>query len=126
MATKTVVKMVCDKHAVDGDGDVEAMRTVLVPVGGRGVELDLCERDAVAFDSDLAPWMDLASRGLVQVVSRKTRGRKATAKSKARTVAVNRAPAKEIREWARTAGLQAGERGRIPADVIDAFQVAHA
>ena len=106
MAQKVITQLVDDidgKEIEDGSGE-----TVTFALDGISYEIDLSTKNADSF------------RGLFQdhiAVARKL-GRKASPSTK-------RAPsgpsAAEIRDWARSTGLVVPDRGRIPADVREAF-----
>lgn len=107
MAQRVITQLVDDidgKEIVNGKGE-----TVLFALDGTTYEIDLSDKNAEKF------------RGLFQEYI--AAGRKA-GRSSGRT---RRAPgasgnAAEIREWAKSNGLDVPDRGRIPASVRNAFE----
>jgi hypothetical protein len=105
MAQKTLIQLVDDIDGTvieDGAGE-----TVSFALDGKTYEVDLTNENADTF------------RGLFQdyiAVARRS-GRA----SKARTSPKGGASAAEIREWAKSNGYDVPDRGRIPADVREAF-----
>jgi hypothetical protein len=94
-------------------------QTANVEFGLDGVsyEIDLSSKNAAKLRSDLGQWVDSSRR-----VGGRRRGRSAgTGKGRA---AIDREQSAAIRQWARRNGHNVSTRGRIPADVIDAFHAA--
>ena len=100
----------------DLDGG-EATETVSFGLDGTSYEIDLNDDNAAALREALAGYV-----GNSRKVSSARGGRKKAVGSAA---AANGPSAAEIREWARSQGLEVPERGRIPADVRDAYEAAH-
>lgn len=111
MAQKVEVTLVDD---LDGS---EAGQTVLFALDGKSYEIDLSDDNAATFREALAPFVGAA--------------RKATA---ARSPIVRRfgsvKPARDlkaVRTWARDNGWpDLSDRGRCPAEVLEAFDAAQA
>ena len=122
MATLTTVSLVDD---LDGS---TAAETVAFALDGANYEIDLTEKNAKKLRDALSGYVEGARRidGGRRVSS--PRGAKAkpakAAKSAART-APDREQTAAIREWARSAGHEVSERGRLSAAVLDAFEAAH-
>ena len=96
----------------DIDGS-EATETVSFGLDGTTYEIDLNDEHAAALREALAGYVGHARK----VVSASRRGRGgATADGP---------PAAEVREWARSQGMDVPERGRVPADVRVAYDAAH-
>ena len=95
----------------DIDPSQEATETVPFALDGIVYEIDLSEEHAQELRSLLEPWARAA-----RVVSRQrqSRGRKPR----------DYDPVK-VREWAKGQGIELGERGRIPADVITSYRASH-
>jgi hypothetical protein len=103
----------------DLDGTSEdraAIETVPFTIDGTDYEIDLHSEHAAALRGTLGQYISA--------------GRKATATQRKATATptTGRAPAKAdreqnaaIREWAKTHGYPISERGRIPVDVMDAY-----
>ena len=116
MAQKVVVELVDDL-----DGTVsEDISTVSFALDGAEYEIDLTEDNAERLRDTIADFVSAARR----TGGRIKRGLgTASAKSAARPAA-DREQTKAIREWARQNGFEMADRGRIPANVIAAFEEA--
>lgn len=107
MAQRVITQLVDDidgTEIADGSGE-----TVSFALDGVSYEIDLSSKNADAF------------RGLFQdhvAVARKI-GRKSAPAGKRPQAGPSAA---EIRDWARSTGLSVPERGRIPADVREAYE----
>lgn len=100
----------------DLDGS-EASETVSFGLDGTSYEIDLNETNAAALRDALATYVGHGRK----VGSAPRRGRKS-----APTAGGNAGPsAKEIREWARANGHDVPDRGRVSAEVREAFDAAH-
>jgi hypothetical protein len=122
MATMTTVSLVDD---LDGSSAAE---TVAFALDGANYEIDLTEKNAKKLRDSLAGYVGHARRidgGRRPAAGRGTKAKPAKGtKSSART-APDREQTAAIREWARTAGFEVSERGRLSATVLDAFEQAH-
>lgn len=117
MAKKVSINMVCDldnaEYDPDGGGE-----TVTFALEGQYYEVDLCEKDATAFRRALKKYTE--------------HGRKATAPRKTRTNNVTsttrRDPeqVKAIKSWLVENGYEPPQRGRIPLEMLNAYEAAHA
>ena len=116
MAQKVVVELVDD---LDGTAS-ENISTVTFGLDGASYEIDLNENNAERLRESLANYVGAA---------RRTGGRikRATnSKGPATRQAADREQTKAIRDWARENGWALADRGRIPANVMTAFDEAHA
>lgn len=113
MAKKVTVTLVDDF-----DGDATADETVEFGLDGVSYEIDLSSKNATKLRNDLKQWVEAGRR-----VGGRRRGRAAVATGRGRG-AIDREQSAAIREWARRNGHNVSSRGRIPADVIDAFHAA--
>jgi hypothetical protein len=95
----------------DYDGGV-ADETVTFSLDGADYEIDLSSGNAEGLRSALAPWVAHA---------RKTGGRK---RRGGRPAAAS-SPS-DIRAWAQANGREVSSRGRVPADILRAYEAAHA
>lgn len=98
----------------DIDGS-EATQTVTFALDGTSYEIDLNDKNAAGLRDALATYV-----GHGRKVSGARRGRRSAGSASA-----NGTSAKEIREWARSNGHKVPERGRIPAEVREAFEAAN-
>lgn len=113
MAQKVTVQLVDD---VDGS---EAESTVEFSLDGVSYAIDLSADNAAELRDHLATYTANARR----TGGRKRRGGKArTGKSAPNTTDRERNQA--IREWAREQGMQVSDRGRIPAEIVEAYDKA--
>ncbi|HLJ98332.1 MAG TPA: Lsr2 family protein [Streptosporangiaceae bacterium] len=110
MAQRVMTSFVDD---IDGSA---AEGTVRFALDGDEYEIDLNARHAAALRKVLAPYV---SAGRKAAVSRRParRGRREASGGVNTT---------EVREWARSQGLDVKERGRIPAELVVKFQAAAA
>jgi hypothetical protein len=112
MAQKVQVILVDD---LDG-GDAE--ETVSFGLDGVSYEIDLNAANAARLRDELAPWVGHARR----VGGRSTGGRRSSGTRSRSTSSTDTAA---VREWARENGHQVSERGRISAEVMEAYKAAH-
>ena len=113
MAKKVTVTLVDDF-----DGSATADETVEFGLDGVTYEIDLSSKNATKLRNDLKQWVEAGRR-----VGGRRRGRAASPPGRGRG-AIDREQSAAIREWARRNGHNVSTRGRIPADVIDAFHAA--
>ena len=112
---KTVITQITDD--LDGSNGAE---TISFGYRGTTYEIDLGRKNANAFDKMMKPYLDAARK-----VAAERSGRRAS--SNGRRGSRSR-PANElasIREWARTQGYSVSDRGRISANIMDAYNAAH-
>ena len=108
MAQKVNIILVDD---IDGS---DASETVTFGLDGTSYEIDLNDKNAAALRDALAAYV-----GHARKVS--TRGRRTRT-----TTATTAGPsARELRDWARSNGFEVSDRGRVPAEVREAFDAAH-
>lgn len=117
MAERIVRQLIDDidgtEIADDGGGRIE------FSVRGVNYQIDLSTSNAAKFDKALKPFIAAAEkvRSGARPVSRKSKEGSREASSKEQLAAV--------REWARSNGYDVSARGRIKAEVVDAFEAAH-
>lgn len=110
MAQKVNIVLVDD---LDG---TEADETVTFGLDGTTYEIDLTDANAAALREALSGYLGHARK----VSGAARRGRKSSAAS-----AGTNSNTKDVREWARSQGMDISERGRISADVQQAYDAAH-
>jgi hypothetical protein len=108
MAQKVNIVLVDD---LDGS---EAAETVSFGLDGTTYEIDLSEQHAKGLREALSPFV-----GHARKVAGGRRGRKG-----ATTTNLGPSP-RLVRDWARSNGYEVSDRGRVPADVIAAYEAAH-
>ena len=111
MAQKVTVSLIDD---LDGD---KADETVEFGLDGKNYEIDLSSGNAGKLRDALADYVASARRP----GGRRRPGGAASAAAAARRPAVDREQNQAIRDWARKRGMKVSDRGRIPADVLDAY-----
>jgi hypothetical protein len=113
MASKTITLLTDD---IDGteipDGRGESVQFAL---DGSNYQIDLTAKNAAALRKALEPWVASARR-----VSGR-RGRPSVSGSSTRRDASQTAA---IREWALASGYKISSRGRIPAEIEEAYNAA--
>lgn len=122
MARKTLVVLEDD---VDGG---EASETVSFSLDGTSYEIDLNDDNAAALRDAFAPWVGAAHKG-----SRGARGSRAATSAPSATGGRRRTTPRasaggggsDVREWARANGYTISDRGRISADIQQAYDSAH-
>jgi hypothetical protein len=110
MAQKVNIVLVDD---IDGS---EATETVSFGLDGTSYEIDLNDANAAALRDALAAYV-----GHARKVGSARRGRR----SSAAAAAAGGPSAREIRDWARSNGYDVPDRGRVSAEVREAFDAAH-
>ncbi|MEU5421411.1 Lsr2 family protein [Streptomyces sp. NPDC001407] len=111
MAQKVQVLLVDD---LDGG---EADETVTFALDGKSYEIDLTAANADKLRGALADYVKSA---------RRTGGRAAGARGKARAAATGGSPdTAKIRAWAKKNGYSVNDRGRVPADIREAYEKAN-
>jgi hypothetical protein len=109
VATKITVLLEDD---LDGG---PADETVRFGLDGVDYEIDLSKQHARAFRRDLASFLVHARRA--------ERGRRRPS-ARSSSGSSGRRRSGDIRAWAKDAGIQVSERGRIPASVVAQYQAA--
>lgn len=103
----------------DLDGS-QADDTVRFGLDGTEYEIDLSSKNADTLRKALAPYVDAARR--TPGSRRPTRpARRGGGSGSGSASGVNTA---EVREWAKSQGIQIKDRGRIPAELIAKFKAA--
>lgn len=97
----------------DFDGG-QADETVAFGLDGSDYEIDLSGENASKLRDALAPWIASARK----VGGRRRRGASATKSQSGPGSA-------EIRAWAQENGMQVSARGRVPAEIREAYANAH-
>ncbi|PUA82728.1 histone-like nucleoid-structuring protein Lsr2 [Nocardioides currus] len=111
MAQKVNIVLVDD---LDG---TEADETVTFGLDGTTYEIDLTDANAAALRDALSGYVGHARKVTGG-------GRRATRKS-AGSASAGGSNTKDVREWAKSQGMEVSERGRISADVQQAYDAAH-
>lgn len=99
----------------DLTGD-SADETVEFGIDGKSYEIDLSAKNAGKLREALAAYVGAARKA----TTARRRGAAATA-APARRPSIDREQNQAIREWARKRGMKVSDRGRIPAEVLEAY-----
>jgi hypothetical protein len=97
-----------------------ASETVTFGLDGVTYEIDLNDDHAAELRNALAPYV-----GAGRKVGRGSGGTRAARRSSGSGSNGSGPNPREVRDWARSNGYTVSERGRVPADVIAAFEAAH-
>ncbi len=111
MAQKVTVTLVDD---LDGS---EAEETVEFGLDGAAYQIDLSEENAERLRDALAEYVEHARRSGGR---KRANARPATSRP-VRPASADREQNQAIRAWARKQGMKVSDRGRIPSEVIDAY-----
>lgn len=108
MAQRTIVHLVDDVSGGDAD------ETVAFALDGQPYEIDLSADNAARLRESLAEFVASARKpsSPARSARRPSSGRRSNGTG-------------DVRSWARENGFQVSERGRIPTNVIEAYQAAH-
>jgi hypothetical protein len=120
MAQKTVVTLVDDLTGEES----EDITTVEFALDGVTYEIDLDDKNSAGLRDQLAQYVAAA---------RRTGGRRATGRRRAGGAGTgtprstspggyDRETSKQIREWARSEGFEVSDRGRVPNNVVEAWE----
>jgi hypothetical protein len=107
MAQKVNIVLVDD---LDG---TEATETVTFGLDGTSYEIDLNDANAAALREALSGYVGHARKSSGGSRRRKSAGSSSSSNTK------------DVREWAKSQGMEVSERGRISADVQQAYDAAH-
>lgn len=110
MAQKHIVQLIDDL-----DQSV-AEETVSFGLDGSVYEIDLSAKNAAKLRDSLSGYVASARRS-----NRGGAGRQVTPSRRPRAARGDREQTHAIREWARKNGHKVGEKGRIPASIMDAY-----
>jgi len=115
MAERIVRQLIDDINGTEiPDGTGERIRFSL-----RGVDyqIDLAPANVAKLDKTLKPYIEAATKVQGKKGRRANSSKRATPTSKERLTA--------IREWARSNGYEVSDRGRVKAEIVDAYDAAH-
>ncbi|MEJ2865359.1 histone-like nucleoid-structuring protein Lsr2 [Actinomycetospora flava] len=120
MAQRTVVSLVDD---LDG---TEANETVEYALDGVTYEIDLNDKNAEQLRDVFAPYVAAARRTGGRRSTGGGRSRSSSSRSSSKgVVGRSREALKAIRDWAQTEGWAVSDRGRLPNNVVEAYDAAH-
>ncbi|MEV6429985.1 Lsr2 family protein [Nocardia sp. NPDC051463] len=116
MAKKVTVSLIDDV-----DGESIADETIEFAIDGVSYEIDLSSANAAKLRDGLEEWVSSARRVSGR---RRVKAAVAAAGSPKSRVSIDREQSAAIREWARRNGHKVSARGRISADITDAYNKA--
>ncbi len=116
MAQKVQILLTCDLD----DEDVAAVETVTFSYEGGSYAFELCEDHLEEFTNTMQGYV-AAARRADGSSSRRPRVAAPAPRAVTRPAKEDLAP---VREWARANGYRVSDRGRIPAEVRDAYAAA--
>ena len=90
----------------------ETANTLSFAFDGKDYSIDLSDENAESFRQAIAPYIE-AGRRVTGTRTKTARARSGGSNTKA------------VREWARANGYDVSDRGRIPADIMDAYATAN-
>lgn len=100
----------------DLDGEA-ADETIEFGIDGKNYEIDLSKENAGKLREALASYVAAARRS----GGRRSRGSSGGGGAAARRPSIDREQNQAIRDWARKRGMKVSDRGRIPAEVLEAY-----
>lgn len=125
MAQKTIVTLIDDLTGEEAD----QISTVKFALDGVSYEIDLADHNAAALRDALADYVAAARRTGGRQSGGSAAGPAATRGSSGGAgpsrSGYNRETLKSIREWAKQNGYTISDRGRLPADVVAAWEEQH-
>lgn len=116
MAKKVTVSLIDDV-----DGESIADETIEFAIDGVSYEIDLSSVNAAKLRDGLEEWVSNARRVSGRRRAKAVSGGAAAPKSR---VSIDREQSAAIREWARRNGHKVSARGRISADITEAYNKA--
>ena len=122
MAQKTVVTLVDDLTGEES----EDITTVEFALDGVTYEIDLDDKNSAGLRDSLAQYVAAARRtGGRRAAGRRRSGGGGTGTGTPRATSpggYDRETSKQIREWARSEGFEVSDRGRVPNNVVEAWE----
>ena len=97
----------------DVDNTEEANQTVSFALDGTAYEIDLTDERAKALRSSFEEWTEYARVTTAAVAAAGTKRRSRST--------VDHDPV-QVREWAKTQGIEISERGRISSEILTAYK----
>lgn len=113
MAQQFQVRYIDD---LDGSDLGSVANSISFAFEGREYTIDLSDENAAQFREVMSPYIENGHR---------VTGARAKPARKAATRSTSSGDTKAIREWARENGHDVSDRGRIPADIMEAYAAAN-
>ena len=119
MASKVLTTVICDLH--EDVQDDAAVHPYTFSVQNSVYTIDLCDEHSETFTEAIAPFVEAGRR----MTSGARSARSAAAPRKVRDAGPSSTEKNNaIREWARAQGHEIGDRGRIRADLVAAYEAS--
>ncbi|BCI82043.1 MULTISPECIES: histone-like nucleoid-structuring protein Lsr2 [Mycobacteriaceae] len=130
MAERIVVQLVDDINGTEITDD--SGERINFSVRGVDYQIDLSAANVAKFEKALAPYLDAATRvggrrARTQKVAEPTSraAKSGTARRRGKKAASSKEQLAAIREWAQENGYDVAARGRIKADIVEAYHAAN-
>jgi hypothetical protein len=124
--TPTIMSQKHIVQLIDDIDESEAAETVSFGLDGAQYEIDLSERNAAALREALALYIAHGRRaGRVNGRAVSGTGQISAGRRTRTATRPDREQTAQIREWARNNGHKIGDKGRIPAEILAAWEAAH-
>jgi hypothetical protein len=110
----------------DLDNTQFADKTISFCLDSTIYDVDLCEANIKRLEEVLKPFIEVArTRGAVRSAPVRRPGERVSLSRSHKTPPGRAEQLAAVREWARKAGYEVSDRGRIPEAVVEAFDEAH-
>jgi hypothetical protein len=113
LAKHEIVTLLDDLAKARGEEDTQADETVWFSLDGTDYEIDLTFSNAAGLRKLMAPYTEAGRR---QVTPRRAKGHR---------TAAQRNRSADIRSWAKNAGREVPDRGRIPVAIVAEYDAQH-
>lgn len=129
MAERIVVQLVDDINGTEITDD--SGERINFSVRGVDYQIDLSAANVAKFEKALAPYLDAATRvggrrtRTQKVAEPSSRAPKSGARGRGKKAASSKEQLAAIREWAQDNGYDVAARGRIKADIVEAYHAAN-
>jgi len=125
MAKTVIVRSICDRCQAEGKEGVDSAEEVSFSYDGYSYGLDLCAPHATAFHDTLQSLIGWSTDRSPMSAGRRIRSGGTSTNRAGQPARRDREQIGAIREWANANGYKVSTRGRIPAEVEDAYNAAH-
>jgi Lsr2 len=129
VAERIVVQLVDDINGTEITDD--SGERINFSVRGVDYQIDLSAANVAKFEKALAPYLDAATRvggrrtRTQKVAEPSTRSTKSGTRGRGKKAASSKEQLAAIREWAQDNGYDVAARGRIKADIVEAYHAAN-
>lgn len=106
-------------HLIDDLDGSDAAETITFALDAKSYEIDLNETHALELRAALAPYIAVATR-----LARRPLVNPIEPRSDKPSRKIRKRVAQEVREWARSQGIEVGDKGRLSADLLARYEAA--